>query len=147
MRAALALAASLLAAGPAAAHGVGSRSLGAGAQAVEFYYASGEPMAYATVKLFTPTDPAVPYVDGRADRMGRFAFLPSEPGAWTVVAEDGDGHTLRMTVQATADAAPASPAPGWSPWRVALWLSLSLNLLGLAAWVNARQRRAQPARA
>lgn len=146
MRAALTLAA-LLAAGPVAAHGVGSRALGGGAQAVEFYYASGEPMAYAAVKLYAPADPSVPYVDGRADRLGRFAFLPSEPGSWTVVADDGDGHTLRMAVQAGADAAPASPAPGWSAWRVALWASLSGNALALAAWVNARQRRPQPARA
>lgn len=123
----------------AAAHGVGARPLGPGAQAVEFYYATGEPMAYATMRLFAPSDPAVPFLDGRADRLGRFAFLPSEPGAWTVEAGDGDGHTLRVSVDA-GTAASAGPAPGglFSGRRLVLWLSLSLNVFALAAWLRRR---------
>jgi len=139
--------AATLAASPAGAHGVGSRSLGPGAQAVEFYYASGEAMAYASVRLFAPSDPAVPFIDGRADRLGRFAFLPSEPGPWVIDADDGDGHKLSMTVQAGAANEPgASPGGRFSLWRVTLWLSLSANVLAAAAWARARRpAAAQPA--
>ena len=136
-----ALVVALLTASPGAgAHGVGGRSLGVGAQSVEFYYASGEPMAYAAVRLFAPTDAEVPFVDGRADRLGRFAFLASEPGAWRVEANDGDGHTISMTVQAGAAAADGgSPGGMFSVWRLALWLSLSANILVAATWLRARR--------
>ena len=151
LRAGLAAAAAVavMAAGGAQAHGVGARSLGPGAQSVEFYYASGEPMAYVAVRLFAPGDAAVPFVDGRADKLGRFAFLPSEPGAWTARAEDGEGHKVELTVQAgEASTAGGSPGGLFSPWRVALWLSLSVNLLAVAAWLRARWPAAvQPAAA
>lgn len=138
--------AAAVAASPAGAHGVGSRSLGVGAQAVELYYASGEAMAYAAVRLFAPSDPETPFIDGRADRLGRFAFLPSEPGAWVVEAADGDGHKLRMTVQAGKAGAPGASPGGMLPlWRVALWLSLSANALAAASWIRARRPAAQPA--
>ncbi len=132
-------AAVLLAAGPAHGHGVGARSLGTGAQSVEFYYASGEPMAYASVKLFAPNDPAVPFVDGRADRLGRFAFVADEPGSWTVRAEDEEGHKVALTVQA-GEAASTGAGPGglFSPWRIALWFSLSANVLWLSNWTRGR---------
>ncbi len=153
---AAALLAAALAAGGAHAHGVGARSLGgaqSGAQAVEFYYASGEPMAYVSVRLFAPGDSTVPYVDGRADKLGRFAFLPDAPGAWTARAEDEEGHKVELTVQAgEAGAAGGSPGGMYSPWRVALWLSLSANLLAAATWMRARWparmlRAGRPARA
>lgn len=136
--------AAILAAGGAYAHGVGARSLGPGAQSVEFYYATGEPMAYVAVRLFAPGDAAVPFIDGRADRLGRFAFLPSEPGAWTARAEDEEGHKVELTVQAgEAGAAGGSPGGLFSPWRVALWLSLSANLLALTSWLRARHPAAR----
>ncbi len=140
LRAGLAAAAfAVMAAGSAQAHGVGARSLGPGAQSVEFYYASREQMAYVAVRLFAPGDAAVPFVDGRADKLGRFAFLLSEPGAWTARAEDEEGHKVELTVQAgEAGAAGGSPGGLLSPWRVALWLSLSANLLAAAAWLRAR---------
>lgn len=134
-----AILASIVAVGGAQAHGVGARSLGLGAQSVEFYYASGEPMAYVAVRLFAPGEAAVPFVDGRADKLGRFAFLPSEPGAWTARAEDEEGHKVELTVQAgEAGAAGGSPGGLFSPWRVALWLSLSANMLAVATWLRAR---------
>ena len=131
--------AAVMAAGGAQAHGVGARPLGPGAQSVEFYYASGEPMAHVAVRLFAPGDATAPYIDGRADKFGRFAFLPSEPGAWTARAEDEEGHKVELTVQAgEAGAAGGSPGGLLSPWRVALWLSLSANLLAAATWMRAR---------
>lgn len=136
--------AAILAAGGAHAHGVGARSLGPGAQSVEFYYATGEPMAYVAVRLFAPGDAAVPFIDGRADRLGRFAFLPSEPGAWTARAEDEEGHKVELTVLAgEAGAAGGSPGGLFSPWRVALWLSVSANLLALTSWLRARHPAAR----
>jgi len=96
-------------------------------------------MAYVAVRLFAPGDAAVPFVDGGADRLGCFAFLPSESGAWTARAEDEEGHKVKLTVQAgEAGAAGGSPGRLFSPWRVALWLSLSVNLLAVAAWLRAR---------
>ena len=96
-------------------------------------------MAYAAVRLFSPSDPAVPFVDGRADRLGRFAFLPPEPGAWTVRAEDEEGHKVEVQVQAGEAGTAAGPPVGlFSLWRVALWLSLSINFLAIATWLRTR---------
>lgn len=135
----LAVALCLALPGGAQAHGVGARSLGTGAQTVEFYYASGEPMAYVAVKLFAPGE-AVPYIDGRADKEGRFAFLPGGPGAWTARAEDEEGHKVELTVQAgEAGNSPGGSLGGqFSPWRLALWFSLSANVLAAASWVRGR---------
>ena len=127
----------------AQAHGVGARALGSGAQTVEFYFASGEPMAYVAVRLFAPGEPTVPFIDGRADKLGRFAFPAPEPGAWTARAEDEEGHRVEVTVEAGAADTVSGTGGGssgglLSPGRLAMWLSLSANMLALAVWLRSR---------
>lgn len=124
-------------------HGVGSREMDPGAaRAMAFLYADGEPMAFARVQVTAPGEDGL-FQSAHADARGCFAFVPTGPGRWTVVASDGQGHravrdvlvTLadnsdtvgRMTVSAVQGAS----GPGWRD--VVLGISLLANLALFAA--------------
>ncbi len=94
----------------AAAHGTGYRQLpGDQAVSVEFYYSTGEPMAFAEVMVFSPADSQVEHQNGRADRRGRFSFYPDCPGQWQIRVKDGMGHSV---IADFAVAAPQKAAAG-----------------------------------
>lgn len=124
----------------ASAHSLAIRKLDdAKAITVDFYYADGSAMAYGEVRIFAPDVPDVPYMNGRSDRLGRFAFVPSQPGIWRVDAKDAEGHATTLTVEiGETDATP-------SKWRQPrLWLlvgSLTVNLAFLAYWLGRRRQR------
>ncbi len=88
-----ALAAALLLAGPATAHGAFVDTAEVQAVTVTAYYDTGEPMAGAQVSIFAPDDPAQPWQTGVTDTAGRFLFLPDDrPGQWAVqVRQAGHG--------------------------------------------------------
>ena len=69
------------------AHTVSGRAIDAKPAVVEFRYSNGEPMAHAEVAVFGPAD-SEPYQTGRADALGRFAFVADRDGAWRVEARD-----------------------------------------------------------
>ncbi|EFL50585.1 conserved hypothetical protein [Solidesulfovibrio fructosivorans JJ]] len=130
------------------AHGVGSREMDPGAaRAMEFLYADGEPMAFAQVKVTAPGKEGTLYQSAHADARGRFAFVPSGPGVWSVAASDGQGHRAVHMVTVAAQAASAKPAPpvvqagsgaigpGWRE------IALGLSVLGNVALVAALLRR------
>ena len=68
-------------------------------------YSSGEPMAYAEIKIYSPGDADIEYQNGRTDRHGVFAFFPDTKGEWTIRADDGAGHgfTARVDVEEIKD--------------------------------------------
>jgi len=111
--------------------------------------ADGEEMPFADVKLFSPDNETVPVLHGRADARGRVAFVPSRDGLWTLVASDGDGHSVRAPIPATLEAAAQTSA---APGRVSLELRLVLFasvvtnvILGLLAWRRLSTGRHRPA--
>src|SRR6056297_89939 len=59
---------------------------------VNAMYQGDEPMAYAEVKVFSPSDREVEYQNARTDKNGKFAFYPDQKGEWTVQVNDGMGH-------------------------------------------------------
>ena len=133
------------AAAPAHAHGVGwTREDSAATFALRFVYSSGEAMAFAAVSVSMP-DGTV-FQKGRADREGRFAFVPNGPGEWRVHADDGTGHALDtpITVEEKISTPSATPSgtvhtTAWistsRPVAVILGLSLIANLFGgLMLW-------------
>lgn len=143
----------------AAAHGVGSRWLegGPAPRAVLFHYSTGEPMAYAKVKVFGPRDDKMEYQSARTDRAGVFAFLPDGPGPWRVEASDDEGHKAVAEVSVPDAAAPSGtssenvslpksapqaiePRPVWE--SALLGASLTLNLFTGAALWRGRTRSA-----
>lgn len=96
---ALALALTLVCAVGAFAHGTGfTRYDSPDVVALSFFYATGEPMAYGAVKVFAPGGGEVEFQNARTDRRGGFAFLPDQPGPWTVHVTDGRGHAVNAEV-------------------------------------------------
>jgi nickel transport protein len=82
----------------------------AGARAILFSYSTGEPMAFAKIKVYPPSGIAgnVEALVSISDRNGVFCFVPDEDGDWRVDAEDGMGHKGSITVGGIASA--PSPA-------------------------------------
>ena len=137
-RVALLLALAAAAPAPVHAHGVGARVSETPGVVVDLYYADGDVMAFAEAKAFSPADPANPFANGRADRQGRFAFAPDTPGAWRVEARDHEGHAVSIEVRVAESAVAVSRWQRPQTW--ALFASLVLNLLGLFAWFEFKDR-------
>ena len=93
----------LLIPGAAAAHGVGYRLSDKNAVVMEFYYSTGEMMAYQETRVFSPRDAKNPYQSGRTDEFGRYAFVPDSSGEWKAIAQDIEGHRLEAVVRITED--------------------------------------------
>ncbi len=98
-------------AGVVLGHGVGYAQLMDEKPVVlEFQYATGDPAAYAAIKIYAPADattstespqdsPKVEYQNGRTDASGRFSFVPDSPGTWTVIMTDGQGHRSEAAIE------------------------------------------------
>jgi len=117
------------------AHGTGWRLTDEKAVTVELYYADGEEMPFADVRVFSPLDQASPVLHGRADARGRIAFVPDRDGTWTVIASDGDGHGVNAPIPVTLGAVAIQPTRAPLEMRLMLIGSVVLNVsLLLFAW-------------
>jgi nickel transport protein len=115
---------------------------------VHFKYSTGEPMMYATIKLYPPSKPGVEVLQSITDRNGLFCFFPDEEGDWTVEAADGMGHKGTITVTAEQGAAgETTPGGGGTAaaeskaplvFRILLGLSLILNIFAVYNFVLPR---------
>jgi nickel transport protein len=68
---------------------------------LEFYYSTGETMAYQEARVFSPGSPRDDknaFQSGRADEFGRCSFVPDAPGEWRVVLTDHEGHRAEAVV-------------------------------------------------
>jgi nickel transport protein len=103
----LAVTASLLLAlampGAATAHGVGYRISSKRAVTLEFYYSTGETMAYLEAKAYSPADEKNAFQSGRTDEFGRVSFVPDFEGEWRVVVKDEEGHMADAVVPVTSE--------------------------------------------
>ncbi|MEZ5366004.1 MAG: hypothetical protein R2748_27645 [Bryobacterales bacterium] len=103
-------------------------------------YDNGEPAGRADVTIFPPGQPDNAYQMGSTDAQGVFAFVPSEPGAWTAVIDDGFGHRVETLVEWTSDGAAPQQAHVRS-WRDALTgVSLLIGLTGIWLWRKSQAR-------
>jgi nickel transport protein len=111
---------------------------------VHFKYSTGEPMMYATIKLYPPSKPDVEVLQSITDRKGLFCFVPDEEGEWIVEAADGMGHKGTIAVHAgeTVAGNSAPPDSGKTPLfiRIMLGLSLILNIFAFYNFVLPRIR-------
>jgi nickel transport protein len=122
----------------AQAHGVGYRHPGPKAVALEFYYSTGEAMAYQEAFVYSPGDPKAAFQTGRSDEHGRVAFVPDVSGDWRVVVRDMEGHMAEAVLyvggtEVEADettVSSAGPAPGGVElaFRAALGVSVLFNI-------------------
>ncbi|WP_051257768.1 hypothetical protein [Desulfovibrio cuneatus] len=123
---------------PVQAHGLGWQSDPAPAMVVLFTYAGGEPMAYASIKVFAPNEAEVEYQNAHTDKTGRFAIVPGAAGPWRIVADDGMGHRQEAVLDVAApQAASGASANMTTPPQTSstgtsfvLRLALGLSVLG-----------------
>jgi hypothetical protein len=133
----------------ALAHGVVAKS-GRGGQSAwaQCSYDNGEPMSFASVKIKNPGGRT--HQVGHADREGRFAWFPADPGTYTAIFEDGMGHRGQAELAWSAAPAGAQPQGGKSEekvgssavpmWGRAAWgLSAIFWLSGLFFWIQGRR--------
>ncbi|MEB3339127.1 MAG: carboxypeptidase-like regulatory domain-containing protein [Leptolyngbyaceae bacterium] len=93
------------------AHGVAIEYQATQAYEVKAAYDTGEPMANAQVAVFSPNDPAKPWLTGTTDAEGRFVFSPSASGNWEVqVRQAGHGDVLVIPVEDGAASTTRAPA-------------------------------------
>lgn len=61
---------------------------------------TGEVMSEAQVSIFSPADPATPWLTGTADEAGRFTFTPDQPGTWDVqFRKAGHGDIVHIIIE------------------------------------------------
>ncbi len=86
----------------ALAHGVHADLL-EGGTGVRARFDTGEPMAFADVKVFAPDAPNEAWLESTTDPEGRFVFVPPRPGVWRIAVDDGMGHALFRDIAVGAD--------------------------------------------
>jgi nickel transport protein len=133
----------LLAASAAWAHGLFASVVQYPSVVLRFEYSSGEPLAYAEVRIFAPETSDVEYQNGRTDAGGRFAFMPNRSGKWSIACSDGMGHRVHKEIDIDESDRPASdaaaPSGGPPRWLVTLLgISLIANAAGLMRWIKSR---------
>jgi nickel transport protein len=137
--------AAALFASAASAHGVGYRYPAARPVALEFYYSTGESMAYEETKVYSPADEKNSFQTGRTDEFGRFAFVPAVSGDWKIVVRDMEGHRAEASVAVTdeflaggnTDAPPAPSVPRGGDLAVRALLGVSV-IINIAAFARGR---------
>jgi nickel transport protein len=116
-------------------------------QIVYFKYSTGEPMMYAKIKLYPPSQSDAEILQSISDRNGYFSFVPDEQGDWRIDAEDGMGHKGSITITVSrleagsGEAAPSGtvqPAP--LVQRILLGLSLILNVFAVYGFIAHRRK-------
>ncbi|MDR1211263.1 MAG: hypothetical protein LBK40_03425 [Spirochaetaceae bacterium] len=128
-------------------HGVETEVFSAPASVVRFWYSTGEAMAYADVKVFSPASPAVETIAGWTDRNGCFSFVPDESGEWRVEAEDGQGHKGVIDLNAEkGESGRIKKTAGSGPLWLRIFLGLSL-ILNIFAAYNFILKKTSPGRA
>ena len=81
---------------------------------------SGEPMANAQVTVYSPADPATPWLTGETDEAGRFSFVPDTVpvGTWDVqVRTAGHGDIVHIPL---GEGAALSGTTGYSASQIVL---------------------------
>lgn len=134
----------LLQVGIAGAHGVDLTVETVSGVAVTAAYSTGEPLAGAQVSVFSPEDPASPWLTGACDESGRFFFIPDYnlPGIWDIqVRQAGHGGLTRVEVGQEGIAPPATT--GLSTMQKALvTLSTIWGFVGTALFFSRRKGHA-----
>ena len=79
-------------------------------------YDQGDPMTNAQVVIYSPADPANPWLKGETDAQGHFSFVPdfNQVGNWDVkVRQAGHGASISIpiTAESTSDVATNSVTP------------------------------------
>jgi hypothetical protein len=142
-----------LLAGPgiAWAHGVGYRRPARSAVALEFYYSTGEAMAYQEARVYAPDNARAAFQTGRTDEYGRVSFVPAASGDWRVEVRDEEGHRAEALVTVAGDGeenaqSDGAISGGSTPegmelfFRALLGVSLIFNIAAFAVAARTKKR-------
>ncbi|MBL8228147.1 MAG: hypothetical protein JNL98_06705 [Bryobacterales bacterium] len=136
MRMIFALAAILLVPCFSVAHDLDATvTLAAPSVIVRAVYGGTEPVAFAKVQVFSPSQSEQEYQTGMTDRRGYFSFVPEGGGTWRVVLDDEEGHRKEIAItvpepfQSTSAVTAAGSAPRWE--RALLGVALIFGATGL----------------
>lgn len=114
-----------------------------GAVATRFGYGPRDPAKGAPVTVFSPADPGTPFQTGQTDQRGVFVFAPDRPGAWRVVADDGEGHREEARIEVAEDGAIRFDDHSHSRANTFVTgVSLLVGITGIALWWSGRRRPA-----
>ncbi|PHR29851.1 MAG: hypothetical protein COA36_03080 [Desulfotalea sp.] len=64
--------------------------------AIDFHYSDGSPASYTAVKIWSPDNGTIEFLNGRTDKNGRISFLPDVDGVWRITINDGMGHVKTL---------------------------------------------------
>ena len=104
-------------------------------------YDTGGPMAGAQVVVYSPDDPATPWLTGVCDDEGRFSFIPdtSKPGIWDVqVRKAGHGDIIHIPVG--GDTTTAGGIGGYTTLQIGLMVACVVwGSVGTALYFSRRR--------
>jgi nickel transport protein len=111
---------------------------------VKSTYSGTEPMSYAAVLVFAPSNAKIEYQNGRSDAAGMFAFIPDRAGVWRFVIDDEMGHKEEKNIDITEEFLKGSVSAGASAtlpvsWKILVGVSLILGCTGILFWTKARK--------
>lgn len=111
---------------------------------IKVEYDDGEPMSYADVKIFSPTEKEIEHQNGRTDRNGCFAFLPDVAGEWKITVNDGMGHGVVEKIE-VKEAMVIEPIHtihrSWTRFqKLILGISIVWGLAGVICYFKVRKK-------
>lgn len=110
-------------------------------------YSGREPLSYASVLVYSPSDSETEYQNGRSDASGVFSFVPDRPGKWKFVIDDEMGHREEKAIEITGEFLKGSGTANGSGelstyWKMLIGVSFIIGCTGILFWAKAR--KAQP---
>jgi nickel transport protein len=120
-------------------HGVQTTVLTKGT-GIESNYSDSSPLSDSEVTVFSPSNEKEPYIKGITDKHGRFMFIPDRKGTWTVIIDDGMGHsdTKKISVSELYEAESADRG-SFSTMQIAIMaLSVIWGCTGTALYFKKR---------
>jgi nickel transport protein len=119
-----------------------SVSMAAPAVIVRSVYGGSDPVSFAKVQIFSPSQPSGEFQTGLTDRRGYFSFVPEGGGVWRVLVDDEEGHRAEVSVTVPESFRPnaqVSAAPSSRFERAVLGLAVIFGLTGILYGVKARR--------
>jgi hypothetical protein len=142
----------------ALAHGVTvDVSIEGGVVILGVSYSPTQPLADASVIIYSPAEPENEWQTGRTDKTGHFAFVPDAKGEWSIIIDDQKGHMKKTTIAFTPDlpeeseiteetlTKPVDPAGNGlnTTHKIVIGLALFIGITGLFYGLKARQEGKQ----
>jgi nickel transport protein len=111
---------------------------------IKSFYSGDEPISYASVLVFSPSDSGTEYQNGRSDANGLFAFVPDKEGEWKFIIDDEMGHKQEKVIrieQGFLEGKIENVKDGQlsTYWKAFIGISLIIGCTGIFFWVKARK--------